>query len=60
MLSYKKGVIYMTVSDKNTRANITFSKELKKRLEKLAKQENRSFNNMVITILENYVKSIKK
>lgn len=50
----------MTVSDKNTRTNITFSKELKKRLEKLAKQENRSFNNMVITILENYVKSIKK
>jgi len=50
----------MTVSDKNTRTNITFSKELKKRLEELAKQENRSFNNMVITILESYVKSIKK
>jgi predicted DNA-binding protein len=60
MLSYKKGVIYMTVSDKNTRTNITFSKELKKRLEELAKQENRSFNNMVITILESYLKSIKK
>lgn len=43
------------ISDLNTRTNITISKELKKQLEELAKNDNRSFNNLVITILKNYV-----
>lgn len=45
----------MSVSKDNTRTNLTISKELKSELEKIAKQENRSFNNLVITILKDYV-----
>ena len=44
----------MAISDKNTRTNITFPKELKSKLEEIAKSQNRSFNNLVITILKEY------
>lgn len=47
----------MTISKNNTRTNITISKELKKKLEQLAKQDNRSFNNFVINILTKYVEN---
>lgn len=50
----------MTISKDNTRTNITISKELKSKLEELAKEENRSFNNLVITILDNYLKSTQR
>ena len=43
------------ISDLNARTNITISKELKKQLEDIAKEQNRSFNNLVITILKNFV-----
>ena len=43
------------ISDLNTRTNITISKELKKQLEDIAKEQNRSFNNLVITVLKNFV-----
>lgn len=43
------------ISDLNTRTNITIPKELKKQLEDVAKEQNRSFNNLVITILKNFV-----
>lgn len=43
------------VADYNTRTNITISKELKAKLEELAKKQNRSFNNLVITILKDYI-----
>ena len=43
------------VAETNTRTNITISKELKKNLEELAKKENRSFNNLIITVLMRYV-----
>jgi predicted HicB family RNase H-like nuclease len=46
-------VINLPISEKNTRTLITLPKELKEQLEKEAKEENRSFNNYVITILEN-------
>jgi len=42
----------MSVSNKNTRTNITIDKDFKKQLEDIAKQERRSFNNLVITMLE--------
>ena len=45
----------MAISDKNTRTNITISKELKAKLEDMAKKENRSFNNLVITVLSKFV-----
>jgi predicted DNA-binding protein len=39
------------ISDKNTRTLVTLSRETKKRLEQLAKSENRSLNNYIITVL---------
>lgn len=42
-------------SQEKTRTNITIPKELKNKLEEIANHENRSFNNLVITILQNYV-----
>jgi len=49
----------MSISKDNTRTNLTISKELKTKLEEIAKQENRSFNNLIINILENHLKSTK-
>lgn len=45
----------MTISSDKTRTNITISKELKTKLEQKAKEQNRSFNNLIITILKNYI-----
>lgn len=45
----------MTISKDNTRTQLTISKELKKQLEDMAKEQNRSFNNLVINILKTYV-----
>lgn len=43
------------ISDKNTRTLLTIPKELKEKLEELAKEQNRSLNNLIITILKDYV-----
>ena len=45
----------MTVSKENTRTNITIPKEMKVELTEIAKSQNRSFNNLVITILKEYL-----
>jgi len=45
----------MTISKDNTRTQLTISRDLKKQLEDLAKKQNRSFNNLIITILQEYV-----
>jgi len=42
------------IAKSNTRTNITIPKELKAKLEEIAKEQNRSFNNLVITILKEY------
>ena len=55
MCKVKKEVATMTVSKENTRTNITISKEMKSELTEIAKSENRSFNNLVITILRDYL-----
>ena len=55
---YKKEVLLMAqgqIASNKTRTNITIEKELKSKLEEIAKQENRSFNNLIITILENFI-----
>ena len=44
----------MSISSENTRTIITISKELKVKLEEIAKKEHRSFNNLVISILTDY------
>ena len=40
-----------------TRTNITIEKELKAQLEEQARKEGRSFNNLVINILKEYMKN---
>lgn len=50
----------MAIGEDKTRTNITFPKDLKSELEELAKQDSRSFNNLVIKILNDYVESQKK
>ena len=47
------------VAPHKTRTNITIEKELKFQLEEQAKKECRSFNNLVIYILKEYMKSHK-
>lgn len=42
-------------SEDKTRTNITIPKDLKARLEEISKQENRSFNNLVITVLQKFI-----
>lgn len=43
------------ISDANTRTLITIPKELKVQLEQIASNDNRSFNNLVITVLKEFV-----
>lgn len=50
----------MTISKDKTRTNITIPKDLKKELEDIAKEQNRSFNNLVITTLKELVSSTRK
>lgn len=49
----------MAIREENTRTNITIPKELKRKLEEVARDKNRSFNNLVITILKDYMESTK-
>ena len=50
----------MAIGEDKTRTNITFPKELKTKLEELAKKDNRSFNNYVITVLKEHVDNLNK
>jgi len=51
---------FMGISKDNTRTLITIPKILKKKLEEIAKSENRAFNNLVITVLSKYVEEEEK
>lgn len=44
------------VAPDKTRVNFTIPKDLKERLERQAKKENRSFSNMVVVAVEEYLK----
>ena len=50
----------MTIGKDKTRTNITISKKLKENLELIAVQENRSFNNLIITVLKNFEANKRK
>lgn len=50
----------MAISNNNTRTLITISKDLKNKLEKIAENENRTFSNLVATILKKYVEENSK
>lgn len=45
----------MAISKDKVRTLLTIEKELKKTLEEMAKNEERSFNNLVIKILKDYI-----
>lgn len=47
----------MTISEKKTRTLLTLEKADKEKLEQIAKEENRSFNNLIETILKDYLAS---
>lgn len=46
----------MSISNNKTRTILTIEKELKQKLELIAKNQERSFNNLIIKILKDYVK----
>lgn len=47
----------MPISDDKTRVSIILPKSLKEKLQELADEENRSLSNLVITILQEYLKN---
>ena len=47
----------MAIGEDKVRTNITFPKELKAKLEELAQKDGRSFNNLVIKVLNDFVES---
>jgi len=50
----------MTISNQKTRYSLTLRKDVKERLEEEAKKQNRSLNNLIETVLEEYLKSRSK
>jgi len=42
----------MSISKENTRIQVTLSKELKEKLEKKAKEDNRSVSNYVVKLIQ--------
>jgi hypothetical protein len=53
--NYIIGVILMTISKNKTRTIITIEKSVKEELTRIAKEENRSLNNLIETILKEYL-----
>ena len=49
----------MAVSNDKTRTIISLEKDLKAKLETLAQQEDRSFNNYVVKILKDHVPALE-
>lgn len=49
----------MSISKDNTRMILTISKELKAELERIAQEQNRSVNNLILTIIKNSISNTK-
>jgi len=47
------------ISEHKTKTTILMEKQLKADLEEFAKKDNRSFNNLMVTVLGEYVKTRK-
>ena len=45
----------MSISKDNTRMMLTIPKELKAELERIAQEQNRSVNNLILTIIKNSI-----
>jgi predicted transcriptional regulator len=50
----------MSISKDNTKICVVFPKELKLELEQLAKEQTRTFSNLMIAVLKDYVSQQKK
>ena len=48
------------IADSNTKICLTIPKNLKSALQEIARRENRSFNNLIITVLLQYLDSRKE
>lgn len=48
------------ISEKKVQISLVIPKELKSTLSEIATEENRSLNNLIVTILANYVKTLPK
>ncbi len=48
------------IADSNTKICLTIPKDLKSALQEIAREQNRSFNNLVITVLLQYLNSRKE
>ena len=46
----------MSISKEKTRTLLTIPKDVKNQLEEIAKEENRSVNNLIMTIIYEYLK----
>lgn len=49
----------MTINKSNTQMSLIISKELKKELKQIADTQNRSLNNLINTVLMDYLKNNK-
>ena len=56
----KKEDKHMAVSKNKTGVLVNMDKTLKEELSKLAKEQNRSLSNLIVTILQKYVDSADK
>lgn len=45
------------IGEDKTRVIVTLPKELKETLSEIAKEENRSLTNLIVTILKDFIKS---
>ena len=50
----------MSVGSDKSRTTVNFPVGLKEQLTQIAKQENRTLNNLIVTILQDYVRSTDK
>ena len=49
----------MSISKENARMMLTIPKDLKIKLEQIANGQNRSVNNLILTIIKNYINKTK-
>ena len=54
-----KGNDIMSISKDNTRMILTIPKDLKAELERIAQEQNRSANNLILTIIKSSISNTK-
>ena len=54
-----KGNNIMSISKDNTRMILTIPKDLKAELERIAQKQNRSVNNLILTIIKSSISNTK-